>query len=317
MGLQADMNTLLRGIDLDVEQKINAKMKEFHNTLDDTLKSVDEKIIAGVELKIEYETKKTNLKGIKHHKFPELLATAGQRIPVMLVGQAGTGKTYAGEQVAKALGLDFYAISVGSQTSKTDIVGYMNATGEYVTTAFRKAYEKGGVFVMDEIDAGNSNVTIQLNSALSSDFCSFPDKMVRKHKDFIFIATANTFGHGASREYVGRNQLDAATLDRFVTIEWQLDESLEKKLVSVYKQGERWLKVVRAVREYADKNGLRVLITPRASIHGARLLEQNMKPTFVVSATLLGSAPEKSFEDIQQVALQAWTEGVDDDISEK
>ena len=51
-----------------------------------------------------------------------------------------------GEGVAKALGLAFYFISVGLQTSKSDLVGYMSATGAYVTTHLRQAYEFGGVF---------------------------------------------------------------------------------------------------------------------------------------------------------------------------
>jgi hypothetical protein len=44
-----------------------------------------------------------------HHKFPLLAAAVAQRVNVMLVGPAGSGKTTACEQVAKALGLDFYA----------------------------------------------------------------------------------------------------------------------------------------------------------------------------------------------------------------
>ena len=36
-----------------------------------------------------------------------------------------------------------------------------------------------------------------------------------KHEDFVAIGAANTFGAGADAQYVGRNALDAATLDRF------------------------------------------------------------------------------------------------------
>ena len=319
-GVQSNLNALIRGVSDEVEKSVSKRLEDFTQTLDEKMKEVDQKIISGVQLKLEYKDKKITLKGLKHHKFPQLLTIASQRIPVMLVGPAGTGKTYAAEQLAKALGLPFYAISVGSQTSKTDLVGYMNANGNYVTTAYRTAYDatgKGGVLVMDEIDAGNSNVTIQLNSGLASDMMAFPDKMVKRHPDFIFIGTANTYGHGANREYVGRNQLDAATLDRFATIEWELDKKLEKKLVSPYKSGKSWLKVVEGIRKYVKDNGLRMLVTPRASIHGARLLDEDMDIDSVIEATLLGSAPEKAFADVRRIATLKWQEELDNGVSKK
>jgi len=83
--------------------------------------------------------------------------------------------------VADALSLSFHAISVGSQTSKSDLAGYMTATGEYVRTQFREAYENGGLFLLDEADAGNSNVLILLNAALSNGKMAFPDGMVDAH----------------------------------------------------------------------------------------------------------------------------------------
>lgn len=315
MGVQANLNTLIGDIAVEVEKTVDEKLAGFTKTLEAKMEEVDQKIISGVKLTIEYDDKTTEVKGLKHHMFPKLLMTAGQRLPIMLVGQAGTGKTYAGEQIARALGLEFYAISFGSQTSKTDLTGYRDANGNTVRTAFREAFEHGGVFVGDEIDAGNSNVTITLNSALSSDFCPFPDGMVKKHKDFIFIGTANTFGHGASREYVGRNQLDAATLDRFVTIEWVLDERLEQQLVKPYKHGDTWLRVIRGVRDYVERNSLRMMVTPRATIYGSKLLEQDMDANFVIDVTLMGSAPEKSFGDIQRKARALWEERKPKEVS--
>ena len=311
-GVQAGLNSLLGVIEAEITEKMDAEVKKVNEQLQQVVKETDEKILSGVKLTIQYNDKEHKVDGIKHAKFKELLTVVGQRIPVMLVGSAGTGKTFGAKQVSDALGIPFYAISVGAQTSKTDLLGYMNANGNYVSTAFRDAWEKGGVYVMDEIDAGNSNVTITLNSALSSDFCAFPDGMVQRHKDFMFIATANTFGHGASRQYVGRNQLDAATLDRFVTIEWDLDEKLEEKLVHPYTFGKEWLKVVKRMRKYSEDCGIRILITPRASIHGSKMLEQKMKPSFVIDSTILSSAPEKSKTDMKRVADKTWKELMDE-----
>ena len=54
----------------------------------------------------------------------------------------------------------------------------------------------------------------------------------QRHKDFVMAIIGNTWGHGADRLYVGRNQLDEAFLDRFRmrTIDVQYDETLEEML---------------------------------------------------------------------------------------
>jgi hypothetical protein len=80
-------------------------------------------------------------------------------------------------------------------------------------------YEKGGVMLLDEIDAGDPNLFTYINKAIANSSYTAPQRwgkpVVKKHKDFVLIAAANTYGNGADAMYVGRNQLDAATLDRF------------------------------------------------------------------------------------------------------
>jgi MoxR-like ATPase len=218
---------------------------------------------------------------------------------------AGTGKTFAGQQTAEALNLNFYAMSVGVQTSKSDIIGYQDASGRYVRTHFRDAYENGGVFLMDEIDAGNANVLIQINAALSNGMCAFPDGMVIQHEDFVFIASANTFGNGANRQYVGRNQLDAATLDRFTVIEWLIDDELESNL-AIGLNGKAWYMAVRAARDYVAEKNIRALISPRATLKGSTLLNSGQDIDEVILATMLGSVPEDKRGDVTEVAKKVF-----------
>ena len=245
--------------------------------------------------------------GTRHMRFEQLLTVVGAGLSAMLVGPAGSGKTYASEQTAEALNLPFYSISVGAQTSKSDLFGYMDGGGTYRSTMFREAYENGGVFLMDEIDAGNANVLVLLNSALAGSQAAFPDhKMVRKHENFRFVSTANTFGTGASRQYVGRNQLDAATLDRFVTIDWPIDTVLEASTVAHLSHGPRWHKVVMAVRDVVTNAKMRVVVSPRATIKGAILLEAGISLENVIDMTLLATATEDQRPQIERAAKGAW-----------
>lgn len=291
---------LFGSIDEDVKKQVEDRLgKEI-----DGIKTLIEKY--GV-LEVKVGDKTTKLEGLKHIQLPQLLQISAQRIPTLMVGMAGTGKTHAAEQVAEALALPFYAISVGAQTSKSDILGYMHANGGYVRSMFREAYENGGVFLMDEIDAGNANVLIQVNSALSNKYCAFPDGMVKRHDDFIFIASANTFGNGANRMYVGRNQLDAATLDRFAVLEWFIDTDLETQLATDDDNGLRWLQVVKEVRKYVTDNQMRALVTPRATLRGSALLQADVPIHEVLDVCLMASLPADKQSQIKDIAMQAWS----------
>jgi MoxR-like ATPase len=208
------------------------------------------------------------------------LLSSGQHC--YLVGPAGSGKTTAAEKCAAALGLNFYCQSVGAQTTQAQLLGFINATGQYVPTHFRQAYENGGLFLLDEIDAGNANVLTALNAALANGICSFPDRMVKRHENFLCVAAANTFGTGADRQYVGRNQLDAASIDRFAFLEWPYDEKLESQLAG----NEEWTGYVQKIRKAVAALKIRHVVSPRASIQGAKLLSAGMNRAEVEEAVI-------------------------------
>lgn len=282
----SDMNRLEAGVKAQVEEL---------RRLSEEVRPIEVKTLKGDVKKI---------KGVRHANFDSLLTSVKVGQPTLLVGPAGTGKTHSAAQIAEILDLEFYSISVGAQTSKSDLVGYMHAAGGYVSTQFRQAYEDGGVFLLDEADAGNSNVLILLNAALSNGYMAFPDKMVRAHENFRLIASANTYGHGASRQYVGRNQLDAATLDRFTVLTWDIDAKVERALAGDQLD---WYNVVKAVRQRAiEELQLRVVISPRATKRGAELLSAGMDFATVLDMALLGSTPADTQADLRNVAEAAW-----------
>lgn len=173
---------------------------------------------------IKQGSKTTKVKGVLPECFERIVELGSQRKPVMLVGPAGCGKTYLAAKLAEALKLPFFDQSCSEGISESTFMGWLLPVGEsgkfsYVPAPFIQAYEKGGVFLLDEIDAADSNLLTFLNKAIANDSFFLPQRFdkpeVKKHKDFVVIAAANTFGTGADAEYVGRNALDAATLDRF------------------------------------------------------------------------------------------------------
>lgn len=200
----------------------------------------------------------------------------------MLIGPAGGGKTTAAEQVAEALGLPFY--TDGALSGAHELVGFENAVGKYKLTSFRKAFEHGGVYLADELDGSDPAAVLALNSALANGFMSFPDQAepIRAHEKFYIIAAANTFGRGADRLYIGRNQLDASTLDRFGALTWDYDETLERALAG----DDAWTSYVQAARAATSNLKIRHVISPRASYYGATLRRAGLAFDMVAEVAL-------------------------------
>jgi hypothetical protein len=216
---------------------------------------------------------------------------------IMMVGPAGTGKSTIAEQIAAACRLPFWFN--GPVQSEYKLTGYKDAHGRYHSTPFREAYESGGVYLFDEIDACAPQALVAFNTALAQGYCDFPDQgTVRKSPKFICLAAANTYGRGADRMYVGRNQLDAATLDRFAVFDIGFDEALEEQAArAAWKacnprawsdggQVSKWLALVRKLRERTQELSLRHVVTMRASIDGAKLLALGFPVRAAADATV-------------------------------
>ncbi len=206
-----------------------------------------------------------------HKALPKILAALNIGQHVLMVGPMGTGKSTIAAHAAEALEVPFAFMAVGPQTSKSDILGYMTADGTYVPSLFRKAYESGGVFLFDELDAAHPGVLTIINAALANGHMAFPDGMVTRHESTRIVAAANTYGRGPDRMYVGRQAIDAATLDRFCVVDVEVDAALEDAMC--YGTGldavkvDQVLSYVRKLRANAERHKMAVGFSPRAS-HG-------------------------------------------------
>jgi hypothetical protein len=225
----------------------------------------------------------------RHYLFPDILTTVNANIPTALIGPAGSGKSTVADQVANALDLKYYLIN--SVSGAHELAGYMDAHGKYNTTSFRTAFEHGGLALIDEVDTSDPGALKWLNTALANGHAMFPDSAdpVKRHPKFRMIIAANTFGNGADRMYVGANQLDASTLDRFVFFDFGYDEKLETTLSGNID----WAKRVQELRAGALAEKARMIISPRATINGAKLLAAGWKQDKVEEALIWkGTDPE-------------------------
>lgn len=214
--------------------------------------------------------RRKKLKFTAPEEFELMLAYATIRKNILLVGPTGSGKSFLAERLAEALKLPFYSASCSIGMSESQLAGWLlpikaNGRFGYVPAPFVTAYTKGGVFLLDELDNGDANVLTFMNAALSNGHMFIPQRgvdgesMVLRHPDFICIAAANTFGTGPDAQYVGRNKLDAATLNRFASQRIYLDYSEAVEMSVSSKRVYVWAKAIR--KEIRSRRLRRIMST--------------------------------------------------------
>ena len=232
-----------------------------------------------VELKV---LDKIVLKETTHEKFDQVLQLVQLGKAVYLYGPSGTGKNIIAHQIAKALQTDFYfnnAVQNGFS-----LEGYTDANGKYVETEFYRAFTKGGLYMLDEMDASVAEVLILLNAALANGYFTFPGiGQIKAHKDFRVIAAGNTKGSGASREYNSRNELDQATLNRFLFVEINYSTQIENSLTT----NSDLLDFARAFRQAIKHCGIKKVVSYREIINMRDLIQVGWEFKDVLDVALI------------------------------
>ena len=208
-----------------------------------------------------------HVEGSPHMKFDRILKSIARRKNTWMCGPTGSGKTTAAQMAAKALSMEYTEVACGPETDQYELFGHITPDGRYIEGKIRKVFEFGGILMLDEIDNSNAAALVSMNTALSNGGAMFPDGYVTRHSDFVCLAGANTWGNGADRQYVGRTEIDAATISRFKFIDFDYDETAERDWAG--HDQKLWVDFVLKVRHAAFDRGLEVIVSPRASINGA------------------------------------------------
>lgn len=142
----------------------------------------------------------------------EKYIAAGMR-NIWLHGPAGCGKTTICGLAGKRLGLPVTVLSCSAGTSPGEFLGFRFPSPS--PSAITEAIAIPGIIVLDEITMLQPDVAAVANALLANNEVNTVVGHRVRHPDCVIVATANTLGQGADRQYIGNNQLDAATLNRF------------------------------------------------------------------------------------------------------
>lgn len=261
-------------------------------------KQLDEAKNAGTGsiINVVVDGKKTTTKTeqVLDPNFENILHLVAAHENVYLYGPAGSGKNTIAEQIAEALGVEFYYQN--TLVTKFDVSGYKNAQGEFEETPFYKAWKNGGLFFADELDNSTAEAIIALNAALANGYYTFPNsgEKVAKHPDFYCIAAGNTNGQGATEEYCGRYQMDESSRDRFAFIEIDYNAKVEESICGGHLD---ILEFVRDLRSVTKSLQIKLICGYRAISRLAKFYDLNTK--FVLDSFIFKGL---AVDDIREIA---------------
>jgi cobaltochelatase CobS len=238
--------------------------------------------------------------------FDRVLQLLKQGQNVCLVGPAGCGKTYIVRLLATALGCERHTIVSGSAgVSESAITGRLLPTGdngrfEYTASEFVECYEKGNALIcLDEIDAFDSNMLMIVNVPTANGHMYIPHRThepcVTRGENVYFLATANTYGTSANPVYSARNQLDAATLDRWLFVTVDYDTKFEESEAMARGLTANQCSKLWELRNKVRENQLRRVISTRAFLKAAAMVAIGDDwPTVMETLTAGWSKDEKA-----------------------
>ena len=178
-----------------------------------------------------------------------------------LVGPAGTGKTTMCKDLGKLLNMPVTILSCNSGTSPAEITGFKYP--EPRPSVISQAIGIRGIIVFDEITMLDAAVAASANALLANNEINTSTGLVIRDSECIIIATANTIGDGGNRVYIGNNQLDAATLDRFKGGFIKVDYNKKYEMENFDNEVVEYVHNIRALIE---SNGFRRIASTRAII---------------------------------------------------
>jgi|SaaInlStandDraft_7_1057024.scaffolds.fasta_scaffold61539_1 cobaltochelatase CobS len=225
------------------------------------------------------------------------------KMPTLIWGHAGTGKSTSFENIASRLGLPMMRVQHTANTEESHILGQWTVKdGETVFELgpLPLAMKYGYMYLADEYDFAFPSVLsvyqpVMEGKSLLIKEADAENRVIKPHKNFRFVATGNTNGTGdESGLYQGTNIQNAANYSRFgMTIEAGYMEKkyeikiLMKKAGVLKEDAEKLVNFASSLREAFSANKIGSTIGPRELIHAGMIgsrkgdLRNGLKCAFV------------------------------------
>lgn len=248
----------------------------------------------------------------------ETISTALKaKLPILLVGHTGTGKTTVIRELAKTKKKPLVRVSITGDTTVDDLIGkYELQDGNTVwhDGVMTTAVKAGHWLVVDEINMASGDITAAMHSLLDDDnylnLIQHDHEIVKAHKDFRLFATMNP-SHASN--YAGTKPNNSAFLSRFGAVvnfeylnpvqEEQLITERCPKAVNAANPIALFVSIANKLRQaYADQQ-INYICSTRDILAAAQLVEQGMVSGLAFDTAVAAKAGDES-EQILKIATE-------------
>jgi len=214
------------------------------------------------------------------------------KLPFLLKGPTGTGKSRFIEYMVEKLGKKLITIACHEETSSTDLVGRFiikGAEAVWLDGPLTKAVKEGAIIYLDEIAEARPDVIVAIHSLTDHRRELYIDKLgetVKAHEDFMLVAS---FNPGYQK---GFKELKPSTKQRFVAMSFTYPvEKIEIDIV-VNETGiektdaKKLVNIANKVRNLTEL-GLTETVSTRLLVDAAKLINSGLPKRLSVEVAIV------------------------------
>jgi len=221
-------------------------------------------------------------------------AAASMRLPILIKGPTGCGKTRFIESMGERLNLKVYTVVCHDDLSAADLVGrhLIDESGTYWQDGpLSKAVREGGICYLDEIIEARKDTTVVLHSLADYRRVLPIDRtgeLIEAHPDFMLVVSYNP---GYQNILKG---MKPSTKQRFISLSFTyptpeneqeivinesgVDESVAKKLIAIATD----------IRQLQDSD-IQEAVSTRLLVYAAKLISRGFDPYQACMHSIVGS----------------------------
>lgn len=214
------------------------------------------------------------------------------RLPILLKGPTGTGKTRFVAYMAHLLGRNLISVSCNEETSSTDLIGRYIIKGAetiWVDGPLTQAVKSGAIIYLDEVAEARPDVIVAIHALTDHRKELYMDKLgitIKAHENFSLVASYNPSYQR------GFKDLKPSTRQRFIALSFQypkptdeieilinetpIDEATAKKLVNIANK-------IRNLTEL----GLAETVSTRLLVDAALLIHSGLSKRVAVKSAIV------------------------------
>jgi len=235
------------------------------------------------------------------------------KLPLLLKGPTGTGKSRFVEYMAYILGKDLVTVACHEETSATDLIGRFIIKGSetvWVDGPLTRAVKQGSIIYLDEIAEARPDIIVALHSLTDYRRILYIDKLgeeLAAHPDFMLVAS---FNPGYQK---GFKELKPSTRQRFVSVSFEYPGQEVEKEILIQESSldpdtaKQVIKLASKIRNLHEL-GLAETVSTRLLVDAGKLMHDHLPKRLAVKVAILEPLTDdketlKALEDISTLFI--------------